>query len=190
MAHLGGTAPTPGSSDLQTFFMEVLIGFTLTACVLVAGAPQNANPAVEKHSRATARPPGRVLVQTRPHQRRPRHRRHRPRRHLSLASPHPRTPPLITADPDPHALRYESSPAPTSPLGQAQQQIEPVLGRRVAKRTRAPDRSSATTLVKGLLATRKVSVMVPKIAYCPRCPLSSPLAGSGGWVGRCCHRRR
>jgi len=38
VAHLGATAPTPGSSDLQTFFMEVLIGFTLTACVLVAGA--------------------------------------------------------------------------------------------------------------------------------------------------------
>jgi glycerol uptake facilitator-like aquaporin len=43
----GGTAPTPGSSDLQTFFMEVLIGFTLTACVLVAGPVSGgaANPA-------------------------------------------------------------------------------------------------------------------------------------------------
>ena len=38
VAHVGGTATTRDSSDLQTFFMEVLIGFTLTACVLVAGA--------------------------------------------------------------------------------------------------------------------------------------------------------
>jgi len=73
VAHLGATAPTPGSSDLQTFFMEVLIGFvlvfvivsmttdsrvsgaaaavcigfTLTACVLVAGPVSGgaANPA-------------------------------------------------------------------------------------------------------------------------------------------------
>ncbi len=69
VAHLGATAPTPGSSDLQTFFMEVLIGFvlvlvivsmatesrvsgaavavciglTLAACVLVSGGA--ANPA-------------------------------------------------------------------------------------------------------------------------------------------------
>jgi len=73
VAHVGGTAPTPGSSDLRTFFMEVLIGFvlvlvivsmttesrgsgaavavcigfTLAACVLVAGPVSGgaANPA-------------------------------------------------------------------------------------------------------------------------------------------------
>jgi len=47
VAHVGGTATTPDSSDLQTFFMEVLIGFTLTACVLVAGPVSGgaANPA-------------------------------------------------------------------------------------------------------------------------------------------------
>ncbi len=34
VARLGATAPTPGASDLQTFFMEVLIGFVLVFVIV------------------------------------------------------------------------------------------------------------------------------------------------------------
>lgn len=34
VAHLGATAPTPGSSDLQTFLVEVIIGFVLVLVVV------------------------------------------------------------------------------------------------------------------------------------------------------------
>jgi len=47
VAHLGATAPTPGSATCKPSSWRWLIGFALTACVLVAGPVSGgaANPA-------------------------------------------------------------------------------------------------------------------------------------------------